>query len=64
MFFLDKIFFIRKTTDRQFSMKGGWTKQKMKERMQAKKEAHGFGKGSIEPSLELPKIEDQHLYLR
>lgn len=58
---MDRVLLTRRTVQRQFPTIKGWTTEALKERVREERKAtqgaKGFGKGRVEPPIELPKDE-------
>jgi len=51
MLYLDRVVFIKRIVNRQFSMVSTWTKEDIKRRIEDEYMSNGFGRGVMEPPL-------------
>ena len=55
MLYLDRIVFIDRTMHRQFLIMSTWTNEDIKRQIEAKYRSRGFGRGVVEPPLDVAK---------
>ena len=59
MFYLDRIKFVGRTIERQFSITLGWTKEIISKRLHEKRQAETYEMWSLEALLEVLRLKHQ-----